>query len=1337
MNKGQGATGGIVAVVLAGLFVRGTVTSPPPRQEVQPEAHLVAAKASKPPKTEGPWVASCEYWSASKPSAGMDAVEDKDTPCGSGEAAWGLPATSNASMQAVEMNAIIATVPDPIHSHLALDFDRAVDALLLAASDNRYLGSYYWLPWRNHAKAPSKSESNSSESASGEERTKEEDKVREQQPGLIILRYAPDASKWDAERTRFSETSYQRVIYLFLVAETPALGVNGTQLQNAFRYEQMLRGHGAMLSAPGSPANSLSIIGPFFSGTAASLHMGIESAPLDPKPEPKIAGITGTRVAARELDPEDRGIYHSFGENASYEQQRFLDSLSASGYDLSRVAVLSEAGTVFGKATGQGEHKTQALSLRFPRELSLLRNAQPTEAVKTDSGAPSPYLNLSLKDYAASDDTEPRFSMTQSPLSVEAQMMAIAHQLQRSRIQFIIISASNILDDIFLAQFLHRACPDARIVTVSGGDLLFERDTDNAPYVGSLSLSPYLLTALSPDKQDQWLHSDGQAEAIYNAASYIFWDHSTPQPPLAGYFAYPNTGISRNDVADAMSEAQSDSRILRIPLWAAVIGADGYYPLAVLDWCASDFRLILPAMAPGASGGPIDNDLCRNISSGTNSPQRIDQPLWQHPRASIDRISGINPSLLWGIIAATLIVVCLGHSVLLFSAQYWSPFTRDLAIDENDQPRRRTIYLTIGTVMLILMAYVTAFPLLRVNAVSQTTLAARSLAWSVLISAFVAGVSSVVKTRHYFRNPGCREYLFFNVLALVTLVFTITAWTVICVSNQSFDHISGAGTAPTGVHTFAGLYFSYRCLHPLSGVCPLVPILLLLAAWFCWSICQTSRLRFSEMHRPRIPHRVPPTRQYSSANTPYPLFVPDEALESCERPTDQCLYKNITSLLITREVIRRFCISFEKSTTGIFRRSVIWLRSYLTVALGIIYFALFLILAFVVEVKSLDHFVFTPILLTFGLPFSAGPTLYEFLLLSLFFPLIMIAISGWLRAILIWGALSRGLLEPLERFPLRCAFSRTKGGSWMSMLRQSGLHIRWRDMSRSTEGIRQIVNHPELKARPELRAMLSEKYEQINWNIRLLVFRIAGPPGPSGDIPHLPLQHVPYSKPDADDRCSDSLYDVGPYPNVTDLCLIRSIEVCYAEFCHILLREFLLPYWDHERVSLVEDCDCSGSRESTAFAENETAKDGGEEKNCNQPTLLVAAEELLVVRYIALIRAVLVNVRYLMVFVAAVFVLTLVAWNSYPFHPHAFIDWCFTILLGIISAGFIAIFAQMHRNAILSRITDTKPNELGWEFYLRIITFGGIPVLTWLAYQFPQIGGSLYRLLQPGLQIAK
>ena len=108
-----------------------------------------------------------------------------------------------------------------------------------------------------------------------------------------------------------------------------------------------------------------------------------------------------------------------------------------------------------------------------------------------------------------------------------------------------------------------------------------------------------------------------------------------------------------------------------------------------------------------------------------------------------------------------------------------------------------------------------------------------------------------------------------------------------------------------------------------------------------------------------------------------------------------------------------------------------------------------------------------------------------------------------------------------------------------------------------------------------------------------------------------------------------------------------------------------------------------------------------------------------------------------MLFVSSAFVFAIIAWNSYPFQPRQLIDWCFTLLMLFLGCGFIWVFAQMHRNAILSRITDTKPNELGRDFYIRIVTFGAIPVLTWFAYQFPEVGGSLFKILQPGLQVIK
>ena len=124
-------------------------------------------------------------------------------------------------------------------------------------------------------------------------------------------------------------------------------------------------------------------------------------------------------------------------------------------------------------------------------------------------------------------------------------------------------------------------------------------------------------------------------------------------------------------------------------------------------------------------------------------------------------------------------------------------------------------------------------------------------------------------------------------------------------------------------------------------------------------------------------------------------------------------------------------------------------------------------------------------------------------------------------------------------------------------------------------------------------------------------------------------------------------------------------------------------------------------------------------------------------RYMTLIRAVLGNMGYLMTFFSVTFVLTIVAWNSYPFQPRQLVDWLFTAILLIVGSGMIWIFAQMHRDPILSRVTNTRPNELGFDFYLRVVSFGAIPVLTWLAYEFPDVGSSIYRVVAPGVSIFK
>ena len=112
--------------------------------------------------------------------------------------------------------------------------------------------------------------------------------------------------------------------------------------------------------------------------------------------------------------------------------------------------------------------------------------------------------------------------------------MTIAHQLHRYRTQFIAIVASNVLAQIYLAQFLHRACPDARLMFF-GGDLLMERETDDEPFIGSITITPYSFIGLRPRPgMATRAYPTSSSSSVYNAASYTFWDKNPPVPRPPG-----------------------------------------------------------------------------------------------------------------------------------------------------------------------------------------------------------------------------------------------------------------------------------------------------------------------------------------------------------------------------------------------------------------------------------------------------------------------------------------------------------------------------------------------------------------------------------------------------------------------------------------------------------------------------------------------------------------------------------------------------------------------------------------------------------------------------------
>jgi len=100
-------------------------------------------------------------------------------------------------------------------------------------------------------------------------------------------------------------------------------------------------------------------------------------------------------------------------------------------------------------------------------------------------------------------------------------------------------------------------------------------------------------------------------------------------------------------------------------------------------------------------------------------------------------------------------------------------------------------------------------------------------------------------------------------------------------------------------------------------------------------------------------------------------------------------------------------------------------------------------------------------------------------------------------------------------------------------------------------------------------------------------------------------------------------------------------------------------------------------------------------------------------------------------------VFIVLAVSVYPFEPHPALQSLTVILLLVMGAAVGFVYAEMHREAILSRLTSTPVGELGLDFWLKLASAGVIPVFSLLAAQFPSINQFLFSWLEPALQAMK
>ena len=127
------------------------------------------------------------------------------------------------------------------------------------------------------------------------------------------------------------------------------------------------------------------------------------------------------------------------------------------------------------------------------------------------------------------------------------------------------------------------------------------------------------------------------------------------------------------------------------------------------------------------------------------------------------------------------------------------------------------------------------------------------------------------------------------------------------------------------------------------------------------------------------------------------------------------------------------------------------------------------------------------------------------------------------------------------------------------------------------------------------------------------------------------------------------------------------------------------------------------------------------------------ASEAIALRYVALIRYVMLQLQNQLSFLTGGFIFTVIALNCYPFQGENYFRWWLILIFLSIGTVVVKVHIQMSRDVTLSLLTDTKAGSVDANFYVRIVSAGALPVLTLIASQFPSVGRFLFSWIQPAL----
>ena len=180
---------------------------------------------------------------------------------------------------------------------------------------------------------------------------------------------------------------------------------------------------------------------------------------------------------------------------------------------------------------------------------------------------------------------------------------------------------------------------------------------------------------------------------------------------------------------------------------------------------------------------------------------------------------------------------------------------------------------------------------------------------------------------------------------------------------------------------------------------------------------------------------------------------------------------------------------------------------------------------------------------------------------------------------------------------------------------------------------------------------------------------------------------------------------------------VRKMRIATERTAEALTRGIVMPHW-----------------ESAGYLTSANGENGKDSAPAGKDRAYELAVEFVVLQYISFIRYALRQLRNLAWLLSVSFLFIALSLTSHSFQSPQLIGRFILGLFVVVGSAVTFVFAQMERDAILSRLAGSEAGTLSKGFLLHVVRYGALPVLGLVASLFPAVATFLFSWVGPSIE---